>query len=161
LDDLPGRFDAEDEGMLMLVYDVNDENEVEFEENGGSGLTAATILGEVDEKRVLGCAGIRSIVAKGGSEEDQACELKRMYIRPQHRRAGLGRQLTYFTIDQAQALGYKLMYLDSLRRLPQALCLYKNTGFSECYAYCDNPEEDAVYMKISLLEQTDQQFKNK
>lgn len=53
------------------------------------------------------------------------------------------------------------MYLDSLRRLPQALCLYKNTGFTECYAYCDNPEEDAVYMRLSLLEQTDQQFKDK
>ena len=85
--------------MLMLVYDVNDENEVEFEENGGSGLPAAKILGKIDENRVLGCAGIRSIVPEGGKKEDLACELKRMYIRPQHRRAGLGRQLTYFTID--------------------------------------------------------------
>jgi len=53
------------------------------------------------------------------------------------------------------------MYLDSLRRLPQALCLYKNTGFSECYPYCDNPEEDAVYMRLNLEPVSDKVFKDK
>jgi hypothetical protein len=56
--------------MLMLLYDIIDEAEVVFEENGAQGLPAATIIGEIDEKRVLGCAGIRSIVPAGGSEGD-------------------------------------------------------------------------------------------
>ena len=68
--------------MLMLMYDVTDESEVEFEENGGSGLPACKALENIDESRVLGCAGIRTIVPHGGSENDLACELKRMYIRP-------------------------------------------------------------------------------
>jgi hypothetical protein len=48
--------------MLMLMYDVTDESEVEFEENGGSGLPACKALENIDESRVLGCAGIRTIV---------------------------------------------------------------------------------------------------
>ena len=67
-------------------------------------LLLATIDGEP-----AGCAGMHKL-------EDTVCEMKRLYVRPEVRGAGLGRQLASRIICAARVIGYRKMRLDTIDR---------------------------------------------
>ncbi|VAV91947.1 hypothetical protein MNBD_ALPHA05-2067 [hydrothermal vent metagenome] len=81
---------------------------------------------------------------------DGVCEMKRLYARPNFQGLGLGRRLCGDLIDAARSLGFRLMRLDTLKRLKPALSLYKKFGFVEIEKYYDNPEDGVVYMELDL-----------
>jgi GNAT superfamily N-acetyltransferase len=62
---------------------------------------------------------------------DGVCELNRMYVRPEVRGRGLGRQLCAAVIAEARALGYRSVILDALYRHVEALPLYRSMGFRD------------------------------
>lgn len=95
-----------------------------------------------------GCGALRRI----GEPEQMACEMKRLYIRPVARGAGLGRKLAQFLVDEGVRLGYKTMYLDTLERLVPAMKMYESMGFKRVDAYYDNPLPDVVYWAKQLTE---------
>jgi len=92
---------------------------------------------------VVGGVGMRPL----GSD---VCEMKRLYVRPAWRGLGLGRRLAEAVVDEARAVGHAKMRLDTLRRLSQALALYESMGFFKIPAYCDNPNEDVLYLELVL-----------
>lgn len=81
---------------------------------------------------------------------EQACEMKRLFVRPQYRKFGLGEELVKKIIERGREKGYKKMVLDSLERLQPAIKLYLKHGFENTSAYYTNPLPNVVYMEKLL-----------
>ena len=77
-------------------------------------------------------------------------ELKRMYVRPAFRGKGIGRVLAVHLVDDARAIGYARMLLDTHPSMLEALALYRSMGFADIPAYRYNPVDGAVYMALEL-----------
>jgi len=78
------------------------------------------------------------------------CEMKRMFVRPDHRGSGLGRRLAEEVIVAARTLGYTQMLLDTVRELEAANALYESIGFRDVPPYRYNPRPDARYLALEL-----------
>lgn len=76
-----------------------------------------------------------------------AWEMKRLWVRPVARGAGLGRILAQAVLDRAIAAGRKAVYLDTApHAMASAHRLYLAMGFTPCPAYNDNPVEGLAYL---------------
>jgi GNAT superfamily N-acetyltransferase len=104
------------------------------------------LLAFVDGK-VAGCGGLRPLAE---SDYANACEMKRLYVRPAFRKLGLGRILAEALIDEARRAGYSAMLLDTLDDMEAARELYTSLGFEEIPPYYYNPIPGAHYLKVQL-----------
>ncbi len=91
----------------------------------------------------VGCVAIRD-------QGDNVCEMKRLYVKPQHRRSGLGRRLADAAIGHARQLGYRRMVLDTLPSMTEAKFLYESLGFREIEGYYQNPLGGVRYLARTL-----------
>ena len=83
--------------------------------------------------------------------EDDICEMKRLYLRPQFRGKGLGRALADRIITEARQIGYRRMRLDTVEPvMKDAVAMYRRLGFQEIAPYCENPIAGALYMELLL-----------
>lgn len=81
----------------------------------------------------------------------EACEMKRLYIRPAFRGKGLGLALINAVIDEATAIGYRCMRLDTVEPvMKDAVAIYRRLGFKQIAPYRDNPIAGALYMELQL-----------
>ncbi len=93
---------------------------------------------------LAGCIGLRKI-------DEENCEMKRLYVRPQFRGQHLGNILVQKIIEDAKEIGYSHMLLDTLPFLESAIHLYKAFGFYEIESYNNSPMETSIYMKADLF----------
>ena len=93
---------------------------------------------------VRGCVALRKMDA-------DVCEMKRLFVRPNYRRLGLGRRMAEQVIVAARQMGYRRMVLDTLERLKPAVRMYESLGFVRIDPYCTNPLPDAVFMRRMLV----------
>jgi putative acetyltransferase len=96
---------------------------------------------------LAGCGGLRALA---DVDYANACEMKRLYVRPAFRRFGLGRALAQALLDEARRAGYSVMLLDTLDDMESARGLYAALGFVEIQPYYFNPIKGAHYLKADL-----------
>jgi len=96
---------------------------------------------------LAGCGAIRPFA---DAEDGNACEMKRLYVRPGFRGLGLGRILAKALFDEAHRIGYSTMLLDTLDDMEAARELYATLGFVEIPPYYYNPIPGAHYLKAEL-----------
>ena len=96
---------------------------------------------------LAGCGGLRALPE---ADYANACEMKRLYVRPAFRRFGLGRALAEALLDEARRAGYSVMLLDTLDEMESARELYSTLGFEEIAPYYFNPIPGAHYLKADL-----------
>jgi ribosomal protein S18 acetylase RimI-like enzyme len=94
-----------------------------------------------------GCCAFRPLE---GSDHLNACEMKRLFVRPAFRGFGLGRQLVDLSLSEARLAGYTNMLLDTLTDMEAARALYQEAGFYEVAPYYHNPIAGAHYLKVEL-----------
>ena len=90
---------------------------------------------------------------------ERSCEAKRLYVRPPYRGHGVGRALLTKLVQEARGEGYEEMYADTLASMGPALRLYAQLGFSEVGPYSSNPTPGAIYLKCSLFDPTEPNWK--
>ena len=102
------------------------------------------LLFAYDDGVLCGCVGLRQL-------DPEACEMKRLFVRPQFRGTGAGRLLADRIIAEARAAGYKRMRLDTLPGImDRAIALYRELGFTDIAPYYYNPVEGAKFMELDL-----------
>ena len=129
-----------DLGLDLSFQDFQDElDELPGEYSPPDG----TIILAKEVDKIKGCVALRKI-------DEHTCEMKRLYVKPEHRGKGLGRKLAVSIIDIARNKGYTKMKLDTLTTLKKANQLYCSLGFEDCEPYRYNPLDDALYMELEL-----------
>lgn len=91
----------------------------------------------------VACAALRKI-------GENISEVKRMYVKPSHRKLGIADTMLEMLIKKAKSTKYHLMRLDTLDTMIPAITLYKKNGFYEIEAYYFNPNKNTVYMEKNL-----------
>jgi GNAT superfamily N-acetyltransferase len=101
------------------------------------------LLGARAGGTLAGCVALRRI-------DDERGELKRLYVRPDERRTGLGLALAEAAIDEARRLGYRRILLDTTPGMEKAQALYERLGFVDTEPYTQNPVPGTRFLALEL-----------
>ena len=131
-----------DSGFKIYLDIQNYDDEIEHLEHK-YGLPEGRLYLLRRDGRSAGCIALRKL-------DDERCEMKRLYVRPEYRGEKLGEMLVRKIIDDARAIGYKHMMLDTLPFLQSAISVYKKLGFYETDCYNDSPMDTTIFMQLDL-----------
>jgi ribosomal protein S18 acetylase RimI-like enzyme len=86
------------------------------------------------------CGALRELEPKVG-------EIKRIYVRADHRGPGFGPRLTRALLDRARELEYERVRVDTLPTMAAAIQFYQEMGFVPIPAYWPHPVPGALFFE--------------
>ena len=104
-------FGPSDEEVLAMSRYYNEEN------------NSIYLVAAIDET-IVGGGGIAPF-----NNSLEVCELRKLFLLPESRGFGIGKDLTLKCLRFARSKGYKQCYLDTLSNMKVAIGLYENLGF--------------------------------
>ena len=112
---------------------------------GEYGPPRGRLLLAFSDNDAAGLCGLRPL------KDAAACEMKRLYVRPDFRGSSVGRALVSRLIAEAFAIGYKYMRLDTIPgQMDHAIALYREFGFKETQPYYGTPLKQTIFMELEL-----------
>jgi len=91
-----------------------------------------------------GCVAVRPLDA-------ETAEMKRLYLRPEARGAGLGRSLAGAAVAHARERGFSRVVLDTIpEKMQEAVALYRSMGFRDAAPYLPEPTPGALCLELTL-----------
>lgn len=134
----PARTDQDVAAVARLFREYAESIGVDLEYQGFSAELAGLpgvyappsgdlLLARVDGE-AAGCVALRAL-------DQSTLEMKRLYVRPATRGAGLGKRLVESAVSVARRGGYTELRLDTLSNMEAAQRLYQAFGFVEIAAY--------------------------
>jgi putative acetyltransferase len=91
---------------------------------------------------VAACGSLREL-------EPKVAEIKRVYVRADHRGPGFGPILTRALLDRARELRYERVRVDTLPSMSAAIEFYQEIGFKPISAYWPHPVADARFFEYT------------
>ena len=89
---------------------------------------------------IVGCTGGLPVCCGGVKRlDDRICEIKKMYVVPEHRGQGVARVLLHALEAKARELGYTVARLDTGPKQVHARALYESEGYREIEDFNGNP----------------------
>lgn len=161
--DLDGH-ETELEGLLRAYYEETDPQAVEWFDGeldgldidgavsadldrlASAALEAPLFLARADGESV-GTVQLRRLSAA-------VAEVKRLYVRPSHRGAGIGRRLMTAALDGAAADGFETLRLGVGPFLERAHALYRSLGFEPIPPYEGTQAPEAIHDEWCFMERS-------
>ena len=120
---------------IAEIYDGVDLTAPEMPKAGPGELgppAGVFLVGFDEEGEALCCGGLKRL-------DDDACEIKRMYVAPPARRSGRAGELLAALEQAARELGYRRARLDTGPRQPHAERFYRAAGYAPIANFNGNP----------------------
>ena len=95
------------------------------------------VIEDADGK-IVGSVGLFAI-------SSDVCELRKMYLTPALRGAGLGKYLLERTVEEAKRRGFRTMILETSTKLEAANHLYQKFGFTKIFHEHPSRRADLAY----------------
>jgi putative acetyltransferase len=92
---------------------------------------------------VLGAVALKPL-------EPKVAEIKRLFVRPQARRIGVGKALVSAILKTALERGYGEIKLDTLPEMASAIALYTSFGFAPIAPYGSHPYPGLVTLGLAF-----------
>jgi len=95
------------------------------------------------DREVVACGALREFEPKIG-------EIRRVYVRGDHRGPGFGPILTRALLDHAHSLGFERVRVDTLSTMVAAIQFYQDIGFRPIPSYWPHPVPGALFFEIEM-----------
>lgn len=111
---------------------------------GEFGPPTGCLLLAVDDKEIAyGCASLRAVDKKTG-------ELQRLFVKPESRRQGIGRQLAAAILETARARNYARLVVELAPHMKEAIDLMESLGMEPTKAYRPKPAAGMLFYELLL-----------
>jgi ribosomal protein S18 acetylase RimI-like enzyme len=110
---------------------------------GAYGPPRGDVILAFSDEEVVACGALRGL-------EPKVAEIKRIYVRADHRGPGFGPRLTRALLDRAKELGYERVRVDTLPTMTAAIQFYQEMGFDPIPAYWPHPVPGALFFEYRM-----------
>ena len=110
---------------------------------GGYGPPRGDVVLAFAPNGLAACGALRELEPRLG-------EMRRVYIRGDHRGPGFGTRFTRVMLDRAAQLGYERVRVDTLPTMSAAIQFYQDAGFKPIPRYWPHPAAGALFFERSL-----------
>ena len=137
---LKGCFPEREDLPEFIQYFENYEQEIFNNLPGRFGPPDGCLILAKFNGKPTGCVGLMDL-------GDGICEVRRLFVKPEYRRLGIGKALIKAAIEHARRIGYKIMRLNTNKRMAIAEKLYRSLGFKDIEPYEQFDVDGMVFLE--------------